>query len=151
MLQKVCRAVTLTDAVASAYAVTTSIRSFAAVQADFTISSPTAHCPWLGRRSDGSPRWLGYYFHVKKGQQLIADEEGDELPDDEQARAAAIQAVRELVPRRSRRAVIRNLMPASWRTNTDASPFCRSRKLSPVACATPGSQGLKTARGLLGR
>ena len=38
-----------------------------------------------------------YYFHVKKGQQLLRDEEGDELPDDERARAAAIQAARELI------------------------------------------------------
>jgi hypothetical protein len=38
-----------------------------------------------------------YYFHLKHGQELIRDEEGDELPDDERAKSAAIKAARELL------------------------------------------------------
>jgi hypothetical protein len=38
-----------------------------------------------------------YYFHLKTGQEILRDEEGDDLPSEEDARVTAIRAARELV------------------------------------------------------
>jgi hypothetical protein len=38
-----------------------------------------------------------YYFHLQRGGQLIEDEQGEELPDLDQAREKALAAARELL------------------------------------------------------
>jgi hypothetical protein len=38
-----------------------------------------------------------YYFHLKTGSEILRDEEGDDLPSQEDARATAVRAARELV------------------------------------------------------
>ena len=43
-----------------------------------------------------------FYFHLRAGDELVPDEEGIDLPDLSAARREAIEAVRELWPKRSR-------------------------------------------------
>jgi hypothetical protein len=38
-----------------------------------------------------------YYFHLRQADELITDEEGQELPSPEKARAMAVDGARELV------------------------------------------------------
>ena len=38
-----------------------------------------------------------YYFHLRHGSQLTIDDEGEDFPDDNAARAEAVEAVREIL------------------------------------------------------
>ena len=47
-----------------------------------------------------------YYFHLRHGSELTIDAEGEDFPDDDAARAEAVESVREILAEaiRSRRA-----------------------------------------------
>jgi hypothetical protein len=38
-----------------------------------------------------------YYFHFRHGSQLTIDDEGEDFPDDNTARAEAVESVREIL------------------------------------------------------
>jgi ketosteroid isomerase-like protein len=38
-----------------------------------------------------------YYFHLRHGSQLTIDDEGEDFPDDDTARAEALESVREIL------------------------------------------------------
>lgn len=49
-----------------------------------------------------------YFFNIKDGRKLVSDPDGTELPDEESARAHALEVVRELTRNREKRT-------SSWR------------------------------------
>ena len=78
-----------------------------------------------------------YYFHLRNGSQLTIDTEGEDFPDDDAARAEAVESVHEM------------LAEAIRKKNENPSPPAAHRAVSAcirATCPVLNSEGIGTDR-----